>query len=148
MIFFLTLIFAIFIGCSPVQAHRINIFATQEGGLIRGEVFFSDGKPVRSAEVEVATAGKHLKTHTDSQGRFEVSLSPSPSEEIKIIAYAGMGHRAEITLPASGKSSSPPHTTRFQAKSISWRDVFSGLGYIVGFFGFLAYLRSKNRAAS
>ncbi|NPA49596.1 MAG: DUF4198 domain-containing protein [Thermodesulfobacteria bacterium] len=136
--FFLLIFWAL-----PAQAHRINIFATYQEGCVRGEVFFNDGKPVRNAKVEIVTPEGIFRTQTNEEGQFVVEI-PRDVKEIKIIAYAGMGHRAEtIIRPVSeteSEKSVPPKTG-----SVPWRDVFSGLGCIVGIFGLLAYF--KGRAA-
>lgn len=133
-------------------AHRINVFAFFEGQEIRGEVFFSDGKPARKAKIEVKLGEKTYRTQTDEEGRFSLKLPQKPQAEVKIIAYAGLGHRATLTLSpekteTKDKSSKaktlpakPPHL------GPSWRDILSGLGYIVGIFGILAYLKARHGA--
>ncbi len=132
------LLFLIF-WAFPVQAHRINIFATYQKGYLEGEVFFNDGRPAKNAKIEVVTPRGTFHTRTDQEGRFTLQLPEKIEKGIKIIAYAGMGHRAEMVLtPEPPSGAVPPSKT-----TIPWRDIFSGLGYIVGVFGFLAYFKAR-----
>ncbi len=130
-------------------AHRINIFATCTGKEVKGEVFFSDGRPARNATIKIQADGLTYETKTDKKGRFIYHL-PRPATSIKISAYAGMGHKAVLTLT---KASSTPKPLPSSPPKLgpSWREIFSGLGYIVGIFGIIAYLKarayvSKNRS--
>ncbi len=125
------------LGAVAAEAHRINIFATYENGILQGEVFFNDGKPARSAKVEIITPYRTFSTKTDTEGRFSISL-PQGFPELKIVAYAGMGHRAETIVKSAGPSPPSP-------KPVPWQDIFCGLGYIVGIFGLLAYLKGKSK---
>ena len=129
-------------------AHRINVFALLEGQEIKGEVFFSDGKPARKAEIKIKMGEKTYKTQTDEEGRFAFRLPQRPEAEVKIVAYAGLGHRATLTLsperPKSKEETSRSLPARPPHLGPSWRDIFSGLGYIVGIFGILAYLKARH----
>jgi nickel transport protein len=81
-------------------AHRVNIFAQVEGDSVVGQCYYSDGTPVRNQKVEVlrSSGAKLLELMTDDDGYFK--FSPGVREDLKIVLYAGMGHKAEITVEA------------------------------------------------
>ena len=89
-------------------AHRVSVFAYQEGGRIFVEGFFSDGTPTRHATVEVFdTGGKKLFSgKTDQKGTL--SFKVPHADVMKIVLNASMGHRAEIrfhlTAASTGKA--------------------------------------------
>ena len=94
----LCMFLAFFFCSAPTWAHRINLFAYVEGGQIVGEVYFADGSPTKGAQVELLSpAGQPLaEAKTNAEGRFTLPLPDLP--EVKIVAQAQMGHRAEMTL--------------------------------------------------
>jgi nickel transport protein len=81
-------------------AHRVNVFAWAEGDLVYVECKFSGGKKVVGGTITVSdSSGVVLLTgRTNDQGEFSFKR-PQPTD-LKIILNAGMGHRAEWTLPA------------------------------------------------
>lgn len=89
-------------------AHRVSVFAYQEGGRIFVEGFFSDGTPTRHATVEVFdTGGKKLFSgKTDQKGTL--SFKAPQVSAMKIVLNASMGHRAEtlfhLTSPTGVKA--------------------------------------------
>ena len=112
-------------------AHRVSVFAYQEGGRIFVEGFFSDGTPTRHATVEVFdTGGKKLFSgKTDQKGTL--SFKVPQASAMKIVLNASMGHRAEIlfhlTSPPGGKATpantgvkaSPEASAAFQTGGIT-----------------------------
>ncbi len=145
--FLLGLLLWLGLGASS-WAHRIYVFANYEGKEIQGEVYFNDGRPAK-AQIEIEADGEVFKTETNTQGKFTFSL-PHPAHRIKISAYAGMGHKATVVIkgqnagkPVSKQPASSQQTPAQRALGPSWRDIFCGLGYIVGVFGFLAYLKAR-----
>ena len=78
------------------SAHRISVFAYQEGNKIRIEGFFSDGTPTKQAAVEVYDAsGKKLYSgRTNEKGTLAFDM-PKAEGKLKIVLIASMGHRAE-----------------------------------------------------
>ena len=81
------------------MAHRVNVFAWAEGDTVHVESKFSGGKKIAGAKIIVTDADgvEVLTGQTDDQGRFSFKR-PQPAE-LKIILEAGMGHRAQWTLP-------------------------------------------------
>ncbi len=89
-------------------AHRVNVFAWAEGDIVYVESKFSGGKKIVGGNIIVSdSSGVVLLTgRTDDQGNFSFKR-PQPTE-LKIILDAGMGHRAEWTLPVGDGSSGLP----------------------------------------
>jgi nickel transport protein len=88
-------------AASLLHAHRVNIFAQVEGDSIVGQCYYSDGAPVRNQNIEVfrSSGEKLMELQTDSGGNFR--FIPRIKDDLKIVLYAGMGHRAEITINAN-----------------------------------------------
>jgi len=83
-------------------AHRVNIFALVEGDSIVCQCYYNDGAPVHNQKIEVfRTSGeKLLEGQTDDAGYFR--FAPRVGDDLKIVLYAGMGHKAETIIKASG----------------------------------------------
>lgn len=82
-------------------AHKLNIFAFAENGKVSIEGFFVDGKKVQQGALTVhAPDGKLLaQGKTDQEGKFSFPITSKV--DLRIALDAGMGHRAEIVMPAS-----------------------------------------------
>lgn len=90
-----------FLTIGQASAHRVNIYAYEEGGKIHTESYFSDGTPSRDSHVTVYNEkGKVVvEGQTDGKGIF---VFPVESQgDLRIVLEASMGHRNEILLPAS-----------------------------------------------
>lgn len=99
-------------------AHRVSVFAYQEGGKIFVEGFFSDGTPTKHANVEVFDKGgkKLFSGRTNEKGTL--SFKAPGTDTLKIVLNASMGHRAEILFhlnkekpgktPSAGQASAKP----------------------------------------
>ncbi|MDR2877806.1 MAG: hypothetical protein LBV36_07210 [Chromatiales bacterium] len=89
--------FLLFVGA--VHAHKVNMFAHVEGEQVIVEGYFADGKPAEKAKIEVLSpSGESLLTGTaDAKGLFSFVI-PQISD-LRIVLYAGMGHRSEYTIP-------------------------------------------------
>ena len=97
-IFTLTLL-ASFLVTGNAWAHRVNVFAWAEGDTVYVESKFSGGKKIMGGDIIVSDSSDVvlLTGRTNDQGEF--SFKRPQSTELKIILQAGMGHRAEWTLP-------------------------------------------------
>lgn len=101
----LFIIFTIFIFTEIAEAHKVNVYAYREGDRVIGECYFVDGLPCKGSKVEVYDLKgiKIIETLTDERGKF--SFTTSESVTIRIVVFAGEGHRAEYILEAfEGKS--------------------------------------------
>lgn len=91
-------ILAAFLAAAPAHAHKVMVFGYLEGGQVRLEGYFADGKKAEDSLVEVFdTEGrKLLEGKTDGKGMFSFEMPNVP--EVKIVLSASMGHRAECTV--------------------------------------------------
>jgi len=83
-------------------AHRVSIFVNQEGNKVIGYAYFADGSPAKHSKVEVYGGNGLLifKGKTDKNGLFEFQV-PQGVSELKVVLYAGLGHKAVQTLKVS-----------------------------------------------
>jgi nickel transport protein len=81
-------------------AHKVNIFAYVEGGVVYCEGYFPDGRKVSDGKVEVydSQGNKLLEGTTDKEGMFSFR-APKP-DDLKIVLIASMGHKNSYTLSA------------------------------------------------
>lgn len=109
----------------PVQntfAHRVNVFAWVEDDTVFVESKFAGGRKVTGGKIIVTDSkGTELLTgKTDDQGEFSFTIPQKT--ELKIILEAGMGHRAEWTIPASEIESVPPAAEISSAETSAVRE--------------------------
>ena len=103
------------IMCRPGFAHKVRIFAWQDGNNIITEAMFSRGRPALKATISVVETGtgkELLSGTTDAKGLFSFPIPLTGSKELKIIVDAGDGHKNSwnYTLEDSApkdKNSSP-----------------------------------------
>ncbi len=90
----------------PGYAHKIRVFAWEEGGFIKMEVKFSGGRVAKNATITVASKQSHqelLTGTTDSQGKFSFPIPQTAKEnkyDLEIIANSGDGHKNSWLLNA------------------------------------------------
>lgn len=84
---------------TPASAHKVNIFAYVEKGIVYTESYFPDGRKVAEGVVEVLDgAGKKLlEGKTDKGGLFSFPL-PAQKEDLTIVIIASMGHKNSFVL--------------------------------------------------
>jgi nickel transport protein len=87
---------------APAMAHRVNIFAYVEGGVVYTESYFPDGKMVENGTIEVldVSGNKLLEGKTGRDGRFSFPL-PEKKEDLTIVVIASMGHKNSYLLQKS-----------------------------------------------
>lgn len=97
-----------FLFAGNVFAHRVNVFAWIEGETVVVEGKFSGGKKVKEGRIIVTdSSGLELLTgKTNHQGQFSFKIPQRT--DLKIILEAGMGHRAEWTIPVDDIQSIAP----------------------------------------
>jgi len=102
---FIMLLISLF--SAPAFAHKLSVFAYQEGDKVHVEGYFSDGTPSRNAKVTVTDAdGNRLyEGKTDDKGTNEFTLKVDKKVTIKV--NAGMGHFGMFNLNPDGGSSAP-----------------------------------------
>lgn len=93
-------------------AHKVTVFAWVEGDTVLGETKFSGGKKAQNAEIIVWDLnGKELlRTQTNEKGEFSFPIPEKTAMRIELIA--GMGHKAEWTIPLEdlGETIAAPST--------------------------------------
>jgi len=101
-------ILAVSLAAAPAHAHKVMVLGYLEGGQVRLEGYFADGKKAEDSLVEVfdAEGRKLLEGKTDGEGKFSFRMPDIP--EVKIVLSASMGHRAECTVRGEA---SPPRGT-------------------------------------
>mgnify|MGYP005864288585 CR=1 FL=1 len=94
-ILFLVAVF-LFFSVTSAYAHRLNIFAKVDKGVVHVESYYSGGAKCKACKVEVfdPAGGKKLKDGlTDDNGVFLFKIE-NPSS-LKIVVSDRMGHRGE-----------------------------------------------------
>lgn len=125
---------------SVVHAHGLQMTAQVDDGRLVGELRDSGGAPMTGLTVRLMGTRAPYETRSDPQGRFSFPLEPQ-LERVRVVAEDGLGHRAELAMqlvrtPQVGTLASVPRDTR-------WRELFAGLGYIVGLAGLAAWWLSR-----
>jgi nickel transport protein len=94
-------IFAAMSAPVAAHAHKVNVFAYAEGGMVYTQSYFADGGPCVDSKVSAHDVdGKLLvEGKTDGEGSFEFAI-PGPGE-LKVVLHAGEGHGNEYTLSAA-----------------------------------------------
>lgn len=107
------LIVATTFWAGTVQAHKIRVFAWQEGDIVFTEAKFSGGNPAKNVVVFVEDSVTHkrlLSGHTDEMGNFSFTVpTPAPSSLV-VIVDGGDGHRNSWThtLETEGDTNKEP----------------------------------------
>jgi len=84
---------------SNALAHKVNVFAYAENGMVYTESYFSDGKKVMDSTVEVFDAQNNkllLTGKTDKNGEFSFKIPQATG--LRIVLTASMGHKNEYFL--------------------------------------------------
>ena len=92
------LILVLLIG-SNALAHKVNVFAYAENGVVYTESYFSDGRKVMDSTVEVFDAQNNkllLTGRTDKNGEFSFKIPQATG--LRIVLTASMGHKNEYFL--------------------------------------------------
>lgn len=86
---------------SAARAHRLNIFASTDGAMIKGTVYFQGMTPARAARVAVFDPKGALVTEmqTDEGGRF--AFGAGRRVDHRIVVDLEDGHRAAFVVPAA-----------------------------------------------
>jgi len=99
------------ISARPAIAHKVNVFAWVEKGKVEVEAYFAGGNPCKKCRIEVRDEkGKTLLTGlTDVKGRF--GFAPPVVEDMRIVLFAGSGHKAEYRLSRNELAGLRPEPT-------------------------------------
>jgi len=84
---------------SLANAHKVNIYAYAEDGMVHSESYFVDGTKCKNSLLEVfdkKDGTKLLEGKTDEEGKFSFKIPKVTS--LKLVLHASMGHQADFTL--------------------------------------------------
>jgi nickel transport protein len=92
---------------SMAHAHGVSVFAWVDGDTVYVESKFSGGRKPKDALIEVVDGSGNLllKGRTNAEGEFSFKVPQKTA--LKIVLMAGMGHRAEWTVPLEDLSDVP-----------------------------------------
>lgn len=83
--------------CStPALAHKVRVFAWQEGETVYAEAKFSGGNPAKNVAVVIEDSSTHqrlLSGKTDEKGNFSFTVPSPPPKSLLVIVDGGDGHR-------------------------------------------------------
>ncbi len=91
-------IMVLFLSGSDAWAHKVNLFAYVESGMVYTESYFADGKKVEIGTISVydREGTQLVQGKTDHEGLFQF---PIPKvDDLKIVIDAGMGHKSDVIL--------------------------------------------------
>ncbi len=95
---FLFVIF--FSGINPAYAHKVMVFAWVDGDTVFTQSKFSGGKKVKGGNIAVYNTHEKILLEGKTDGKGEFAFKVPEKTTLKIVLQAGMGHRAEWTVPA------------------------------------------------
>ena len=98
---FMTALALVVLLAGPALAHKVNLFAYAEDGVVYAEGYFPDGRPVENGGIEVRDShGKELYAGTtDKEGK--ISFPVPAQEDLTIEIKASMGHKNTFVLKKS-----------------------------------------------
>jgi nickel transport protein len=108
------------VGNPPALAHKATIFAWVEGDTVYTESKFMGGTEVRNAQILVFDGEGTQLLEGTTNGSGEFSFKVPKLADLTVVLNAGMGHRAQWTVPeseireASGTSEGKPAPETFQ----------------------------------
>lgn len=153
------------------RAHDLEITAAVIGGEIQGKVFYPSGEATAGAGVKLLDHHAHVLSEgkTDPQGRF--TFPAPREFPVTVAAETEDGHRDEISLQSPEHPAAPTAAHEHshanpdaisadrvrtivqeelrplreqlaeQSSRTRARDIFGGIGYIVGVFGLIVLLK-------
>jgi len=88
------------LNAAPALAHKMHVFATSDGGMIRGEVYFQGKVPAQQVKVTLLDpAGEVLgEPTTAANGKF--TFTARFRCDHRLLAESGPGHAAEFIIEA------------------------------------------------
>ncbi len=168
IIIFLISIFS----ANNVYAHKVSIFAWNEGDTVYTESSFYKGNRVKKGKIIVydLSGKKLLEGETNDNGEY--SFKSPIKGTLKIVIDAGVGHRAEWTLKSDEAISDEKPKENIENKekivyaplsqkdiqqaleivldkrfnSVSFKDILGGIGYILGLLGMAAYFNYRKKS--
>jgi nickel transport protein len=115
LVLFLTGLFLATVFATSAHAHKVFVFASAEGDIIKGQAYFPGGGKAQNCKIEVFGAdGRKLgETSTDTQGEF--SFQAKFRTDHKFVVNTGEGHVASYLLSAEELPESLPTPGKSEA---------------------------------
>lgn len=119
MNFISTLFIALLVFAIPAQAHKLMVFAYQEGTDIKGESYFSDGSPAINCPAKLLDGDGNVLAEgkTDRDGTFSIPLPTDVPSSIIAEVEGGMGHLGQMQLNIEGIPSASAGTNTPETKA-------------------------------
>ncbi len=103
----LAYVFAVLLclSSSAALAHGLNVFVRTEGGVEKGNAYFTGGVPAKNVKVQVVDAAGQVlgEMETDAEGNFTYS-GKRPAGPVTFVASTPDGHRAESKLDGAERA--------------------------------------------
>ena len=163
-----TLVALALLAAPDASAHGLNLFVRDEGGVVKGNVYFTGGDPAQNMTVSVTDefGSEFGTTTTDAEGNFTYS-GKRPAGISIFVASTPDGHRAETKLGSAQPGADAPrivasavsmksyaaeltdiHAAIDRLENRLWlRDVIGGIGYIFGLAGLWALWKGRTKGA-
>jgi nickel transport protein len=108
LVFLIALAAALSVAGSEALAHKMKLFATAEGAVVSGRVYFSPGGQALDAQVTATTpdGATVFVGRTDQQGAFRFEVQRRVDH--RLTADGGDGHEASFTIKAAELPASLP----------------------------------------
>ncbi len=86
---------------APALAHKVNVFAYAEDGVVHTESYFNDGTPCQNSRIVAYGEGGKVVAEgtTDAEGMFSFPIDRP--QDLRIVLEASMGHKNEVRLSAA-----------------------------------------------
>ncbi len=164
------------LSCPTVaHAHALYLFAAVEEGYLVGEAYYHGQIPAQHAAVIIsAPDGRQFgKTTTDEEGRFRFAPTVHTDHHIRVetddshfatftVTAAELGTDLDAEAPRSVRPANIDNelarlreqVVRLRQDLMAYeqttrlRDIFGGIGYILGLGGLAAWLLSRQRGRS
>ncbi|MFZ5426589.1 MAG: hypothetical protein ACOZEN_06420 [Thermodesulfobacteriota bacterium] len=96
-------------AASPLLAHKVNLFAVAEKGVITGEAYFGGGGKAVNSTVEMYDASGRLAATavTGPGGAFSLPVPEGAKPPLRLVLKAGDGHGNDFTLTAADLGQAP-----------------------------------------
>ena len=149
------LFLAVLLFSTQASAHAVYVFAWQEGDKLCTDSYFSKKSKVRGGTVHMQNSdGNTLQAGTTGEDGICCFPIPDTVSDLIFVVEAGEGHRGKFTLPAEQIISSDlSETNEAHARALAekndqtptLREIIGGLGWIVGIFSLLFWLRQRKK---
>jgi cobalt/nickel transport system permease protein len=146
-------------AAGPAHAHRLDAdYRVRPDGQVQVESWFDvGGKAPAGAKVQVFRPNGDVLTDgvLDEQGIFV--FAPTAAEDLKVVVYAGVGHRAEFTIAQSAlpkglsadaakpAAAAPPTPMIDRTYQIPYKEILAGFGFLLGLAAFILSLRNMRQ---